>query len=317
MKNGAWLLLIHQLPPKPESLRVKVWRALQKVGALHLKNSVYVLPSGPENQDRFTTIIEEIIEGKGEAFLCTSDFLQGIDREEIVENFNRDRESCYEILAEGLRELQKILSKKNIAEDDLMTVEHSIGKLNRQLTELKEIDFFMCKNQKPTLNLLQSVSTAVDHLKNKNSPRIQTGSKADFQEKTWVTRQDVHIDRIASAWLIQRFIDKKASFKFVKADNYKARKNECRFDMFDAEFTHVGDRCTFEVIVEVFGIKDLAVKTIAEVIHDLDLKDNKFNRPETSGIGLVINGMIKGEASDSGRIEKGFLLFDDIYKSFK
>src|SRR5262249_3014703 len=119
--------------------------------------------------------------------------------------------------------------------------------------------------------------------------------KADVIEglkgKTWVTRQGVHIDRIASAWLIRRFIDPEAQFKFASGKGYRPQPSELRFDMFDAEFTHEGDKCTFEVLVERAGLKDSALRAIAEIIHDVDLKDNKFGREEAAGIRTLIDGI--------------------------
>jgi hypothetical protein len=317
VKKDSWLLLMHQIPPKPDSLRVRVWRTLQKIGALQLKSSVYVLPEGKENQKRFQAVMKDITEGRGDAFLCVSEFIQGIDREKIIEEFSKDRDGRYKLLAEELRGLQKTLSTKRLAEDDLMAVEHSIGKLERQIYDLKEIDFFNCDEQKPTFKLLSSVLSRIEGLRNERSPTVSLKNLRDFQQTTWVTRQDIHVDRVASAWLIARFIDKKPTFRFVKENKYQRKKDECRFDMFEAEFTHVGDKCTFEVLNESFGLNDKAVTTIAEIIHDLDLKDSKFNRPETSGIGMVIRGLVKNESSDAERMKKGFALFDDLYESFK
>src|SRR5207342_2478419 len=97
----------------------------------------------------------------------------------------------------------------------------------------------------------------------------------NLKGRVWVTRQGVHIDRIACAWLIRRFIDEQARFKFVLPRNYVPEQNELRFDMFDAEFTHEGDNCSFEVLVERFSIREPGIRALAEIIHDIDLKDSK------------------------------------------
>lgn len=310
-----WLLLMHQLPPKPDSLRVRVWRALQKIGALQLKNSVYVLPSGPENEGRFGSVLQEIISGKGDAFLCKAEFVQGIEHEEIVEEFNQDRNERYKAHATELRELQKFLGKKKPSENDLMAIEHSLGKLDRQIQELKAIDFFDCEEQAPTLKLLKNILSRIDDLRSGARRDVSKQNLAQFQGKAWVTRKDIRVDRLASAWLITRFIDRKATFKFVGENNYSPRKNEIRFDMFDAEFTHVGDKCTFEVLVEAFSLKEKSIRFLAEIIHDLDLKDTKFNRPETAGIGAVLKALIGSEASDEERFKKALELFDGLKES--
>ena len=137
----------------------------------------------------------------------------------------------------------------------------------------------------------------------------------DFRGRTWVTRAGIHVDRLASAWLIQRFIDPEARFKFVRTTGYRHKSGELRFDMFDAEYTHVGDRCTFEVLLDRFGLTEAALQEVSEIIHDLDLKDSKFARAETDGIGAVIAGIVLAHADDDSRLERGSALFDDLYQS--
>ena len=116
----------------------------------------------------------------------------------------------------------------------------------------------------------------------------------EFHDQTWVTRKGIHVDRMGSAWLIRHFIDPGARFKFVPAKGYQPEPAELRFDMYEAEFTHEGDLCTFEVLLERFALKDPALKSIAEIIHDIDLKDSKFAREETIGIDRLIAGIAMG-----------------------
>ncbi|MGZ3744791.1 MAG: chromate resistance protein ChrB domain-containing protein, partial [Pseudobdellovibrionaceae bacterium] len=102
---------------------------------------------------------------------------------------------------------------------------------------------------------------------------------------------------------------------FIKDQRYKPAKNEVRFDMFDGEFSHIGDLCTFEVLMESFKLDKAPIRIISEIIHDLDLKDTKFSRPETPGIGMVINSLARSEDSDEKRIQKANSLFDDLYET--
>ena len=133
----------------------------------------------------------------------------------------------------------------------------------------------------------------------------------------WATRAGIHIDRAACAWLIRRFIDSQARFKFVPAKGYRPASGELRFDMFDAEFTHEGDLCTFEVLIERLNLADRALRRIAEVIHDIDLKESKFGRPETAGLALIVNAICTKHKEDSERIERATILLDDLYEFFK
>ncbi len=136
---------------------------------------------------------------------------------------------------------------------------------------------------------------------------------AQHRGRTWVTRSGIKVDRMASAWLIRRFIDPEARFKFVPARGYLPDPRELRFDMFEAEFTHEGDQCTFEVLVQRFGLDDPALKVIAEIVHDIDLKDAKYGRAEAPGVGQVVSGIATAHADDEERLRRGTELFDDLY----
>ena len=133
----------------------------------------------------------------------------------------------------------------------------------------------------------------------------------------WVTRREVHVDRIGSAWLIRRFIDPQATFKFVPAKGYEPRPGELRFDMFEAEFTHEGDRCTFEVLLQRSGLDEPALTAISEIVHDIDLKDGKFARAEAGGIAALIDGLARADISDQERSSGAAQLFDNLYALFR
>ena len=135
--------------------------------------------------------------------------------------------------------------------------------------------------------------------------------------RTWVTRTGIHIDRMASAWLIRRFIDPSATFKFVPGKGYRPERGELRFDMFEAEFTHEGDKCTFEVLLDRCGLKDAALRAIGEIIHDIDLKDGKFGRTEVAGIRTLMEGIGAATKDDAQRIARGTEVFNDLYEYFR
>ena len=145
----------------------------------------------------------------------------------------------------------------------------------------------------------------------------ETKNLTDLKGRTWVTRTGVFVDRIGSAWLIRRFIDPEAPFKFVLAKGYVPEPDELRFDMFEAEFTHEGDRCTFEVLLGRAGLDDdRGLSGIAEIVHDIDLKDGKFARPEAEGIKSVLTGICNGTHDDDERLARGGAVFEDLYRSF-
>ena len=138
-----------------------------------------------------------------------------------------------------------------------------------------------------------------------------------YRDRTWVTRKNVHVDRIACAWLIRRFVDGKATFKFVPAQGYRPAAGEVTFDMFEADFTHVGDQCSFETIVGRFGLREAGLAAIGEIVHDIDVKDGKFGRPEAPGVAALIAGIALTEPNDEGRIALGSRIFDALLELYR
>ncbi|HLB10749.1 MAG TPA: chromate resistance protein ChrB domain-containing protein [Gemmatimonadaceae bacterium] len=244
--GARWLLLIHQLPPKPDYLRVKVRRRLKGIGAVPVKHTVYLLPNTSEALEDFHWLREEIEADGGSAIIAEATFVEGLSDEEVEAMLESER------------------------------------------------------------------GEAIDA----DSER-RVGADTVGAGRTWVTRKDVHVDRIASAWLIRRFIDRDAHFKFVASRGYKPDASELRFDMFEAEYTHVGEACTFQTLSRRFGIGERAITAIGEIVHDIDCKDERFGRAETAGIASLIRGIVDTHEDDAVRIERGLALFDDLHASFR
>ena len=122
---------------------------------------------------------------------------------------------------------------------------------------------------------------------------------------------------MASGWLIRRFIDRGARFKFVRAKEYRHQPGELRFDMYEAEFTHEGDRCTFEVLLDRFGLNEPGLRAVAEIVHDIDLKDSKFGRQDALGFERLVAGIAIAHREDEVRLERASAVLDDLYEYFK
>ena len=196
-----------------------------------------------------------------------------------------------------------------------------LTRLKAKLAQVVAIDFFGANGRETVDGLLTSLETKLTEgtavETSKNGAAHQTAALAHLKDRTWVTRQGVHVDRIACAWLIRRFIDPGARFKFVSGKGYAPSFGELRFDMFEAEFTHEGDRCSFEVLLARTGLTDQALQAIAEIVHDIDLKDCKFGRDEASGIKTLIAGVAMSHQSDEERLTRGGAIFDDLYEYFR
>ena len=313
----AWLLMVHQLPPKPAYLRVKIWRRLQGLGAVALKNSVYALPASDQAREDFQWLLGEIGRGGGDGVICESRVIAGMSDEQVRGLFDAARDADYGAVAQELRKLAAA-AKRGGPRGKAAEVKSAADRLRRRLAEIGEIDFFGATGRLTTAALLREVDALAAAAEPAPAPRpVETPKPEALSGKVWVTRRGVHIDRIACAWLIRRFIDGKARFKFVAGKDYAAKPGELRFDMFQAEFTHEGDRCTFEVMLKRLRIDDAALGAIGEIVHDLDLKDGKFGRAQTAGIAQVIAGICLTLEDDLARVERGGALFDDMYEAFR
>jgi hypothetical protein len=303
-------MLIHQLPAKPAYQRVKLWRQLHAIGAVGLRNSAYVLPARPDTRDAFERILREIDRCGGDGLVCQSELVAGMRDDQLRALFNTARDKDYEALTRDMRKLlQTIKRKKKVTPDTAP----AMVKLRQRLADIERLDFFAASGRRPAEALLAQL----DHSAIVQKESTKTIAPRDLTSKTWVTRQDIHVDRIACAWLIKRFVDPKGSLKFVSGKSYAPQPGEYRYDMQDGEFTHEGDNCSFETLLTRARIADPALKSIGEIIHDMDLNDGKFGHPETSGIAHVIAGICRTQGSDEARVARGKELFDDIYEQFR
>jgi len=315
-QGRCWLMLIHQIPPQPAYFRVKIWRRLQGLGAVTVKNSVYVLPAGDETHEDLQWLLGEIRSGGGEGLICEAKLIDGQTDEETIQMFQSARDAEYaELAAEARLLLDSLPEGEEIPPDRRRQVEKEAERLNRRAAEIARIDFFAAGGRETVKGLLDGIAARLTPTTPDNA--ATPAPTAIYTGRIWVTRAGMHIDRIASAWLIRRFIDAKARFKYVSERSYQAAPGELRFDMFEGEFTHEGELCTFEVLIKRMGLDDPAFVPIAEIIHDIDLKDAKYAREETAGIDRLIAGIAMQHKSDDERLDKGGAVFDGLYEFFR
>jgi hypothetical protein len=316
--RSAWLLLAHQLPPKPAYFRVKIWRRLQDLGSVAIKASLYALPSNTETREDFQWLLREIQEGGGEATLFEARLVDGLTDQEVRALFDKARDADYEALAVEARSLAEMVAS-DLEQWRVRIPEFRplLAKLRRRLAEVVEIDFFGANGRDAIEGLLSGIeSRLTEAVEIEKKEETMPAEQEKLHGRTWVTRRGVHVDRIASAWLIRRFIDPEARFKFVADKGYVPEPSEIRFDMFEAEYTHEGDHCTFEVLLARLCQPEPALQAIAEIVHDIDLKDGKFGREEAAGIKTLIAGIAAATDDDRRRLERGATVFEDLYKYF-
>jgi hypothetical protein len=314
-ESKKWLLLIHQIPPKPNALRVKIWRRLQQIGAVAIKQSVYAMPLEAQSREDFSWTLKEIIDGGGDGSIAEARFIEGLSDEQIIASFQNARKIDYEKIITEANNLLSDLSSDEGGEQGFSVKGLSqISRMQSRLDETISIDFFHAPERGTAEILLKELKSLAS-----GKRAIGDNKTEEFKNlkgKTWVTRGNVFVDRIACGWLIRRFVDEKAIFKFINDTRYSAESYELRFDMFDGEFTHEGDKCTFEVMIEKFRLQDKALDFIAEVVHDIDLKNAKYGRNETDGVKALLSGLVAAQSDDNLRMVEGFALFENLYAYF-
>jgi hypothetical protein len=307
---APWLLLIHQIPKDPAYLRVKVGRRLAAVGAVALKNSVYALPNRDACREDFSWLRREILDGGGEAGIFEASSVEGFTNEDLERTFREARASDYEALAAKIAALESSASSKSPPARQAAAAD--LARIEEQLGEVERIDFFSQHEARALRARAGQRRSKLDQRSPARSPARAALSASDYQGRTWVTRTGAKVDRVACAWLIQRHIDAKAKFRFVELGTYSPRARELRFDMPEGEFTHEGDLCSFEVLCSRFALVSSGLGRIAEIVHDLDVKDGRYGRPETEGVRVLIQGLVAQHASDVARIEAASTLFDAL-----
>jgi hypothetical protein len=302
-RQEPWLVLMHQIPPKPDYLRVKIGRRLDSIGAVALKNAVYVLPNRDACLEDFQWVASEITAAKGSVWLTTSGFLEGMGDGDVQQLFDADRTARYRTIAGDAKAARRNRRSRGDGTRDAAA-------FKRRLEAIIAIDFFGADGRATAETAVSALQRAAP-----KSPR-RGAARGAYSGRTWVTRSGVHVDRIASAWLIRRFIDPRARFLFVDPAAYSVNSEQLRFDMFQAEFTHEGDACTFEVLCRRFGLRDAALGSLGHIVHDLDCKDDKFGLPETSGVGRLIDGIAREHAGDDARLVAGAGMLNLLYAAF-
>lgn len=316
--NSRWLLFIHHLPPKPDYFRVRVRRRLHDIGAVQLKASVYVLPSSEDCMEDLQWLYRQVIDGGGEAMLFSAASVAGVSDPEIESMFRAQSDEEYAAIEAAAGEITDSPSETEVA------------RLQRLLSRATARDFFGAAGRAKAVRAVEAVEQRHETA-SRSSGEDSSGSNASGRARPvaagshdsadapkgalWVTRAGVHVDRIASAWLIRRFIDESARFRFVRTNRYSPAEGELRFDMYEGEFTHEGDACTFEVLVSRFVPDDSVLRVIGEIVHDIDFKEDRYGRGEAPGVATVIRGICAVHEDDPARLEAGAGLFDGLYAS--
>jgi hypothetical protein len=321
-KKQGWLLFFYSIPSKPVSNRMKIWRKLGKAGAVALKGSVYILPLDEEHYEFFQWLVSEVTSMGGEAAFTGVEKIDSMKDQEIVDLFVRHvEEDGYQQVKRSVAELEiKVNSiRKGSKLQNAKAFAELSNKITKAFEEARETDFFQSRTGKELqakIKFLQAAVKGFIGLPEKKEISIPRKNIEDYQSKIWVSRKRPFVDRMASAWLIRRFIDRAARFNLADEKVLaQIGQGGVTFDVTGGVFTHVGDLCTFEVLIKSFGLKDKALRKIAEIVHELDIKDDKYSNPEAQGVENILSGIRKTAKNDMERLEKGIDVFEMLYAS--
>jgi|SRR5215467_11650737 len=307
--NTKLLLLIVSLPPNPSSLRVRVWRRLRAIGAVALKRTVHLLPDTRDHYELFQWLAQEIQRAGGEATLLRVEQIENMSSSEIVQLFHDARNADYRRLGGRYRKLLQNLDRKSAATNPRVLAE--LAQLQRDYEKLHELDFFTAPEGAEVERLREAIDMRTRPSEEPKRTEKAAAKLQDLRGRRWVTRRRPHVDRIASAWLIKRFIDPAATFLFADPNDFPA--DAIAFDTPGAELSHVGEDCTFETLMKRAGLRDQRLTRLAEIVHEADLRDGKFPRDEARGIDVVIRGLLAAHPDDHEVLTHGVALFEGLY----
>jgi len=305
--RARWLLLAHQLPARSSNARVKTWRRLQQVGAVAARNSVYVLPNSDQSREDFEWLRSEIVALGGDATVFAADTVDAAADEDLVRAFREARDADYDAVVRAAGEIRPRRRGADAA------AARAVSQLRERLAAVGRIDFFSAPRGTAAAAALDALERRTRRADPGGKERVvRTAAAKSFTKRRWVTRPRPGVDRMASAWLIRRFVDPAATFAFVE----HPAANDVPFDMYLGDFSHRGNLCTFEVLARQFRVSNPAVRRMAEIVHDLDMKDNRYGAAEAVAVGRMIDGLRQLHADDAALLEQGIAMFEALARSF-
>ncbi len=303
------LLLLVGLPPTPSSLRVRVWRRLRSLGAVPLKRSAYLLPDTPERYEDFQWLAQEIQREGGEATLVRVQQVENLSPEEVRRLFHEPRDRDYRQLAARYRRLLQRLERKSAAAGG--RVQDELTRLSREHRRIRDVDFFDAPGGAQVRRLEEAIAMRTrrpETVRREERPALDL---ATLRGRRWVTRPRPHIDRIASAWLIRRFIDREAEFLFAPPEAFPP--DAIPFDAPGVELSHAGEDCTFETLLKRARLRDRRLARLAEIVHEADLRDGKYPHEEARGIDLAVRALLAASPDDQQVLAQGMALCEGLY----
>jgi hypothetical protein len=303
------LLLLVGLPPAPSSLRVRVWRRLRSLGAVALKRGAFLLPDTPDRYEDFQWLTQEIQRAGGDATLIRVQQIENVTPADVSRLFHEPRDADYRQLAVRYRKVLQALDRKSAATSERILAE--LDRLQKDHQKIRDVDFFDAPGGAEVRRLEEAIAMRTrrpETPRRDDPPALDLGT---LRRRRWVTRPRPHVDRIASAWLIKRFIDPEAEFLFAPPAEFPA--DAIPFDAPNVELSHHGEDCTFETLIKRARLRDRRLARLAEIVHEADLRDGKFPHAEARGIDASIRALLAASPDDHQVLAHGLALFEGLY----
>jgi hypothetical protein len=303
-----WLAFSYSLPAKSGSgPRVALWRRMRRLGAVTPTGGVQVLPNRPECLEAFQWLAQEMRQAGGEALVMYVEGFAGLTDQQMVELFQAARADEYAELDRQITEWAAAVPAK-IEAEALPRLQDGLAKLRRQHSDIARVDYFpSAAGALVAAGLAQAAQALIETLAPViQVPKVKPGL---YQQRRWVTRSRPHIDRLACIWLIRHFIDPGAAIHY----GTPSRPDDVTFDMQEAEFGHVGEQCTFETMLAAFELDDPALRVIAQIVHEIDLRDGLYAQPHTAGVDAILSGWLAVNLADAELETHGTALFEGLY----
>jgi hypothetical protein len=304
--SDGWLVLTYSFRSPRSSARVSVWRRLRRIGAISPRGGVYVLPARDECLEAFQWLAQEVEHAKGEALVMHVTRFDGLDDANLAALFRQSRARDYDALDALAERLERRIWGKAANRRARTDGRERLVKLRRLHAEIARVDFFDAPERDRLASRLDRIEETLVRGA-AAAPPVDRIPTAEYRGRRWVTRPNAHVDRLACAWLIRRFIDPAAPIRYAEAPE----PDEVAFDTREGPFKHEGNLCTFEVMARTFGLADPGVRAIGEIVHEIDLGDGRFARAEAPGVDAILRGWTA--LSDAEREARGLELFDSLY----
>jgi hypothetical protein len=306
-----WLVFSYSLPSKAQSSpRVALWRRLRRLGAITLTGGLHVLPAREEDLEAFQWLAEEVQQAKGEAVVMRVEQFEGLTDADLIERFRRARAEDYAALEAQASALDE-RPRARLKSEERSRLRERLERLRRQHADIARIDFFDAPEGSLIAAQLARIAQGLA-AGEASSAVVAPAAIHAYHDRCWVTRPRPHVDRLACIWLIRRFINPAAVIRYANAPE----ADEVAFDMRDAAFSHVGNRCTFETMVTAFGLEEPSLHLMGEIVHEIDLRDGRYVHPETAVIDAVLKGWLLMGFSDQELEAHGVALFEGLYAAF-